>query len=94
MPRYVASENPDLYCNMDLYNRSSAVIKDASNLRLRNISLSYRLPRQLCSGFYAKDARIMLGVENIATFAKTKAAKFTLGGYERPTYMVSLNLNF
>ncbi len=94
VPRYVASENPDLYCNMDLYNRSSAVIKDASNLRLRNISLSYRLPRQLCSGFYAKDARIMLGVENIATFAKTKAAKFTLGGYERPTYMVSLNLNF
>ena len=94
VPRYVASENPSLYCNMDLYNRSSAVIKDASNLRLRNISLTYRLPRFLCSKFYAKEARVMVGIENVATFAKSKGVKYALGGYNNPVYMMSLNLSF
>ncbi|MDE7474649.1 MAG: SusC/RagA family TonB-linked outer membrane protein, partial [Duncaniella sp.] len=94
VPRYVASENPSLYCNMDLYNRSSAVIKDASNLRLRNISLTYRLPRFLCSKFYAKEARVMVGIENVATFAKSKGVKYALGGYNNPDYMMSLNLSF
>ncbi|MBP3303581.1 MAG: SusC/RagA family TonB-linked outer membrane protein [Muribaculaceae bacterium] len=94
VPRYVASENPDLYCNMDLYNQSSAVIKDASNMRLRNISLTYNLPREICSKFYSKGARLMVGVENVATFAKSKAVKYNLGGYQKPTYMASINLNF
>lgn len=94
VPRYVAGENPSLYCNMDLYNRSSAVIRDASNIRFRNISLTYNVPGLWCSKFYAKDARLMLGVENIAVFAKSKAAKHAIGGYQKPTYMLSLNLGF
>jgi hypothetical protein len=36
----------------------------------------------------------MLGVENIAVFAKSKAAKHAIGGYQKPTYMLSLNLGF
>lgn len=94
VPRYVAGENPSLYCNMDLYNRSSAVIRDASNIRFRNISLTYNVPGLWCSKIYAKDARLMLGVENIAVFAKSKAAKHAIGGYQKPTYMLSLNLGF
>ncbi|MCM1050699.1 MAG: SusC/RagA family TonB-linked outer membrane protein [Paenibacillus sp.] len=94
IPRYVVNENPDLYCNMDLYNNSSAAVFDASNIRLRNISLTYRLPRNICSKFFAQEARLMAGVENVATFAKSKNMKYALGGYQKPTYMVSLNLNF
>ena len=94
IPRYVATENPSLYCNMDLYNNSSAAVFDASNIRLRNISLTYNLPRRLCSKFFAQEARLMAGVENVATFAKSKNMKYALGGYQKPTYMVSLNLNF
>lgn len=94
IPRYVANENPSLYCNMDLYNNSSAAVFDASNIRLRNISLTYNLPRRLCSKFFAQEARLMAGVENVATFAKSKNMKYALGGYQKPTYMVSLNLNF
>ena len=94
VPRYVSTENSDLYCNMDLYTRSSAVIYDAANIRLRNISLTYNVPRLWCSKFYAKEARLMLGVENVATFAKSEAAKYAIGGYVKPTYMLSLNLGF
>ena len=94
MPRYVADENPDLYCNMDLYSRSSAVIRDATNLRLRNISLTYNVPRLWCSKFYAREARLMFAVENVATFARSKDVKYMLGGYNNPTYTLSLNLNF
>lgn len=94
VPRYVADENPDLYCNMDLYSRSSAVIRDATNLRLRNISLTYNVPRLWCSKFYAREARLMFAVENVATFAKSKDVKYMLGGYNNPTYTLSLNLNF
>lgn len=94
VPRYVSSENPDLYCNMDLYTLSSAVVHDAANIKLRNISLTYNMPRILCRKFCANEARIMLGIEDVATFAKSKAAKYALGGYKKPTYMLSLNLGF
>ena len=63
-------------------------------MRLRNISLTYNLPREICSKFYSKGARLMVGVENVATFAKSKAVKYNLGGYQKPTYMASINLNF
>lgn len=94
VPRYVAGENSSLYCNMDLYTRSSAVIRNASNMRLRNISLTYNVPRLWCSKFCAREARLMFGIENVATFAKSKDVKYMLGGYENPTYTLSLNLNF
>ena len=93
-PRYISNENPDFYCNMDLFDRSSAAVYDASNWKLRNISLTYNLPRKYCSKFYAQGARLMFGVENIATFAKSKQIKSLLGGYNKPNYMMSLNLNF
>lgn len=93
-PRYVSGENPDFYCNMDLFTRSSAAVYDASNWRIRNISLSYNLPLKYCSKFYAKAVRVMVGMENVATFAKSKQMKYALGGYNHPNYMVSLNLSF
>lgn len=94
VPRYVSDENPAYYVNMDLYTRSSAVIKDASNWRLRNIALTYNLPSQICKKFFANEASIKFGLENVATFAKSKAVKYALNGYNNPNYVVSLYLNF
>lgn len=94
VPRYLAAENNDLYCDWDLYGKSSAVVEDAANIRLRNISLAYNLPKEICSKFFAQETRIMFGIENIATFAKSKSVKYYLGGYNRPNYVISLNLNF
>lgn len=94
IPRYVASENPDLYSNIDLFTKSSAAVKDADNLKIRNISITYNLPRQFCSKFYAQGLRLTAGIENVATFAKSKQIKYALGGFNKPTYNVALNLNF
>lgn len=94
VPRYVAGENRDYYVNMDLYNRSDAVIFDASNIRFRNVSLAYNMPRNLTSMFGAKETRLQFLVENIATFAKSKHAKYAIGGYVKPTYSIALTLGF
>lgn len=94
VPRYVASENYDYYVDWDLYGKSSAVVEDASNLRLRNISLAYNLPAEICSKFSARETRILFGIENVATFAKSESVKYYLGGYNKPSYVISLNLSF
>lgn len=94
VPRYVSDENPDFYVDMDLYTRSSAVIKDASNWRFRNIALTYNLPSKICNKFFAEDVSIKFAMENVATFAKSKAVKYALNGYNKPNYVVSLYLNF
>lgn len=79
IPRYVSGENPDFYSNIELYTKSSAAVKDADNIRIRNISLSYNLPRNICSKFYAQGLRLTAGIENVATFAKSKQVKYALG---------------
>lgn len=94
IPRYLAGENNDFYCDWDLYNKSSAVVENAANVRLRNISLAYNIPRHICSKYFARETRLMFGIENVATFAKTKSVKYYLGGYNKPSYVISLNLSF
>lgn len=94
IPRYVANENPDLYCNMSLYTQSDAVVEDASNVKLRSMTLAYNLPSEWISKFAAKETRLMIGLEDIATFAKSKQVKYALGGYGRPTFIVGLTLGF
>lgn len=94
VPRYVSAENRDYYVNMELYTRSSAVIKDATNWKIRNIALTYNLPHSICSKFYANEASLKFGIENVATFTKSKDVKYAIGGFVKPSYTVSLYLNF
>lgn len=95
VPRYISSESKEYNYNFsDMYLKSSAVIKDASNWRLRNVALTYDMPRSVCSKFYANGLSLKLAMENVATFAKSKAVKYALGGYQKPTYVASLYLNF
>lgn len=94
IPRYISGENPEFYSNIDLFTTSSAAVKDADNIRIRNISLSYNLPRQICTKFCAQGLRLTAGIENVATFTKSKQIKYALGGYNHPTYNIGLNINF
>lgn len=95
VPRYVSQENPLYNGNYQtMLMRSTANILDATNWKLRNLSLSYSLPQSLISKLYMKNARVMIGMENVFTIAKCKQAKYQLGGFERPLYTFGIYVNF
>lgn len=76
------------------YYYSSANLLDASHWRLSNISLAYRLPRELVRKAHLSQARVQLNVENPALWAKSSQAKYQLGGYNATTYVLGVYLNF
>lgn len=95
IPRYVSYENP-LYnwYSYSLYTNSTACILDATHWQLRNLSLTYHVPTAFCKKLSVRNARVMLGMENVFMIAKSRDAKWMLGGYERPNYLCSVNVNF
>lgn len=95
VPRYISSENPLYNYNYyTMYARSSVNIIDASNLSLNNLSLTYRLPSGACSKLAMKGARIMAAAENLFMVAASPEAKYLLGGYNKPTFILGVYLNF
>lgn len=95
IPKYTATENyMEPAIDMSMYTNSSAVIKDATNLKIRNIALMYNIPYSICSKFYANEVYLRFAVENVATFAKSRIAKYSMNGFEKPNYVISLNLTF
>lgn len=95
IPRIAFAESPffssDLYT---IYANADINVIDASNLRLSNISLSYRLPAGICQKLYLRNARLQFNVENLMTLAKSPEAKYLLGGYRNPNFVWGLHLNF
>mgnify|MGYP000853793549 FL=1 len=95
IPRYVPSENPDYNSSSkEIYSKSSANILNASHGRLRNLSLTYRVPDDFSQKFHLKNVRIMFGMENVFLIAKNRDSKWSLGGYSKPNYLCSINVNF
>lgn len=95
VPRYVSSESADYnYYSSDLYYKASIHVLDADNWRLKNLSITYHVPTAVCQKLYVKNARIMLGMENVFTLAKSRDVKWMLGGYNKPNYLCNINLNF
>ena len=95
IPRYVSSESPLYnYYASDLYLNSTACVLNANRFQLRNISLRYELPRNIASKCSLKGASLMLGVENVVTIAKSKTAKYLMGGYDRPNYTMTIQASF
>lgn len=76
------------------YYYSSANLLDASHLKLTNVSLAYHLPSSLIRKAYLTNARVQLNIENPVMWAKSKQAKYQLGGYNATTYVLGLYLNF
>jgi TonB-linked SusC/RagA family outer membrane protein len=95
IPRYVSSESSlysyYLYSN---YERSSAAVLDAGNAKLRNISLAYNVPSSVIRKAYLTSLRVMVGMENVATFAKDHNVKRMISGYEKPNYMLNISVGF
>lgn len=78
----------------DLYRYSSLFVYDASNIRINNISLSYRIPSEICKKVQLENAKVQFNVENLATIAFDKKAHYALGGKIKPNYVFGLYLNF
>lgn len=76
------------------YYYSSANLLDASHIRLSNVSLAYHLPTALIRKAYLSSARVQLNIENPAMWAKSKQAKYQLGGYNATTYVLGIYLQF
>ena len=95
IPRLLFSndENYNTYRN-DLYQYSDRFIYNASNIRLNNISLAYRLPKALCQKAFLANAKIQFNVENVATIAFDNRAHYALGGKTQPNFVWGLYLNF
>ena len=91
-----------LFSNEDAYNTyrstqyrySDLFIYNASNIRIRNISIAYRLPSQWCKKIFLSGAKLQFNVENVATVAFDSRAHYTLGGKQKPNYVWGINLNF
>lgn len=78
----------------ELYRYSDLFVYDASNIRLSNISLAYRVPAHWCKKISLSGARLQFNVENVATFAIDSKANYDLGGKVKPNYVWGLYLNF
>ncbi len=95
IPRINTAETPTYgWDNENMYIRSSATVVKADNFRMRNISLSYELPKQWASAVYMKNVRVMAGMENVFTLCANKDVKYFLGGYNNPNLVFSLNVDF
>lgn len=95
VPRVLFSENPDYNSeSYSLYSYADINIIDASSLRLANISLSYHFPQKWLQKVCLSNAKLQFNVENVCTIAKSKAAKYMLGGYVAPNYVWGLSFDF
>jgi TonB-linked SusC/RagA family outer membrane protein len=95
VPRALFAENPDYNSeSYSLYSYADINVIDATSLRLANISLSYHLPAQWLHKVFLSNAKLQFNVENVLTIAKSKAAKYMLGGYTAPNYVWGLSFDF
>lgn len=88
---YESDYSYDLY---SMYSYSDINVINASNIRLSNIALSYKIPSQYCKLAHLSSARIQFNVENAYTWAANNDAKYQLGGYNSPNYVMGVYLNF
>jgi TonB-linked SusC/RagA family outer membrane protein len=95
IPRAVFAEDSDFSEDLyTIYSMADINILDATNIRLSNISLNYAIPPVICHKIAMKSARLQFNVENVFMIAKSKEAKYMLGGYTQPSYVGGLYFNF
>lgn len=87
------------------YYRADRNVLDASYVKLRDLTLTYRVPSELCRKFYAESARINLQVGNLFYWAANgedidpEAYSYSsfYDNYQEkfgPTYSIGVNINF
>jgi TonB-linked SusC/RagA family outer membrane protein len=95
VPRVVYEYESDF--NSDsrtIYSYADINILDASNVKLSNISLSYQMPSAFTKKVKLQDVRFNLNAENVYTLAKSRDAKYLLGGFRSPNFVFGVNVNF
>lgn len=88
---YEAEFNSD---SRDIYRYADINILDASNVRLSNVSLAYQMPSAVIKKVKLDGVRFNLNAENVYTFAKSRDAKYMLGGFISPSFVFGVNVNF
>lgn len=85
---YTAGYNGDALLASSLYEQSDAAVSDASYIRLKNVSLSYVVPKTLLSGLQCK---LTLQAQNLLTLTSYQGAdpEFTETGFLPPLRIVS-----
>lgn len=86
----------------DPMQSSSRQLHSATYLRLKNVTLSYNLPKTFVSKIKASNARLYFNGSNLLTFSKYKTADPEVGvystrGWETPigkTYTFGIELGF
>jgi len=95
IPKVVFAEDPTYNSqSADIYRNADINVLDAANMRLRNISLAYKVPQQVAKKAGLSNVRFQFNVENAFTLAKSKTAKYLLNGYLTPNYVLGAYLNF
>ena len=77
-----------------IYSYADINILDASNVRLSNISLAYQMPSALIKKVKLQNVRFNLNAENVFTVAKSRDAKYLLNGFQSPSLVFGVNINF
>ncbi|WP_281234950.1 SusC/RagA family TonB-linked outer membrane protein [Flavobacterium gelatinilyticum] len=95
VPRAVYEYEPEFNSeSRTIYSYADINILDASNVRLSNVSLSYQLPKELIQRAKLDGVRFNLNAENVFTAAKSRDAKFILNGFQSPSFVFGVNVNF
>ena len=95
IPRVVYEYEPDFSSDSrTIYNYADINILDASNIRLSNVSLAYQMPKDLMKRVKLDGVRFNLNAENVFTVAKSRDAKFLLNGFQSPSFVFGVNVNF
>lgn len=77
-----------------IYRGSDILVYNASHMRINNILLAYRLPQAWCQKANLSAVRVQFNIENLAFVAFDSKAKYSLGGYVKPTYTIGLFVNY
>lgn len=95
IPAVVFAESPNyLYDSGMIYSYADINVLDMSNIRLANLAFTYRLPDSFTRKLQLNAARLQFNVENAYTFANSRDAKYLMGGFNTPTFVGGLTLNF
>ncbi|KAF2337956.1 SusC/RagA family TonB-linked outer membrane protein [Flavobacterium nitrogenifigens] len=95
VPRVVYEYESDFSSDSrTIYSYADINILDASNIRLSNVSLAYQMPKELMKRVKLDGVRFNLNAENVFTAAKSRDAKFLLNGFQSPSFVFGVNVNF
>lgn len=88
---YTSGANQEALQGSEFFSLSDGVVSDASFIRLKNLSLSYTVPRKLLPYM---GCRLSLEGQNLLTFTNYKGAdpEFILGGVLPPLKVYSLGI--